>query len=414
MQLTALLAALLLAVVSPRDPSAHVHDFANLLSPAQQASLEILAQSVERQTTAEIAVVTVPALDGQTVESYAHALFNSWGIGQKDVNNGVLLLVAPKERRMWIEVGYGLEPLLTDSLCGEIRDQQIIPPFKAGDYPGGIIAGTERLAEILKSNPAEARGIEKSSPLLARTPRGKAIVATSGVGIAALVLAVLGVLAASRRLYSTTAFVTVTVISLVMVAIATYFILEAPARDQPIGWFGGATLASLMAWCLNLVRYRRFGPHGCSKCGTQLELLSEQDEDPKLTSVQLLEEKIGSVDYDVWICMACLNQDTERYINNFSHFRDCPVCSAHTFKEETPVEVVTATTASDGSARIDGRCVACNHKTVRYFVLPMITQSSSSGGSFGSSGGGGFGGGGGGGGGFGGGSSGGGGAGGGW
>ena len=154
-----------------------------------------------------------------------------------------------------------------------------------------------------------------------------------------------------------------------------------------------------------------------------LELLSEQDEDPKLSSVQQLEEKIGSVNYDVWICPACLNNDTERYINTFSSFRDCPKCNARTYKEDPQKTLIPATTISSGEAQIEGRCVSCNYKSIRKVTLPMIvltsssSSGSSSGGSFGGSFGGGGGGGGGfsgGGGGFGGGSSGGGGAGGGW
>ena len=164
MQLAILMAAVLLSVVSPRDPTASVHDFANLLSVEQRASLEELAQSVERQTTAELAVVTVPSLRGQTVESYAHELFNQWGIGQKEVNNGVLLLVAPTERRMRIEVGYGLEPLLTDSLCGEIRDSAIIPRFKVNDYAGGIVAGAKAFGRRLAVRSCGRAGRPKLRP----------------------------------------------------------------------------------------------------------------------------------------------------------------------------------------------------------------------------------------------------------
>lgn len=413
MQIATLISGILLAVVMPQDESLRIHDFAGLLSAEQRQSLETLVRDVERQTTAQIAVVTVRSLEGRTVESYANELFNTWGIGQHDVNNGVLFLIAPQERRMRIEVGFGLEPLLTDALCGEIRDTHIIPRFKNQDYPGGIIAGTRQLAAILKADPKAARGDPDSGPMLARQAQRRALVATAGVGVAALGLAVLGLLVAAKRIYSTTSFVMVTAIGIGVVAVAVYCTMQAPRPVQPAGWLGGTALASLAAWGFNLVRYRRYGPHGCSKCGTQLELLSEQDEDPKLTSVQQLEETIGSVDYDVWICPACLNNDTERYIKPFSKFRDCRACKARTFKEESQVVVTEATTLRSGKARIDGRCVSCNHKTVRYTILPMISESSSSnGGSFG---GGSFGGGGGGGGGgFGGGSSGGGGASGGW
>jgi uncharacterized protein len=99
------------------------------------------------------------------------------------------------------------------------------------------------------------------------------------------------------------------------------------------------------------VKYRRFGPHGCSKCGTHLELLSEQDDDPKLSSVQRLEEKIGSVDYDVWICPACLSSDTDRYVKRFSGFQDCSACKARTFKLDPQEVLVPATTISQSTRR---------------------------------------------------------------
>ena len=95
---------------------------------------------------------------------------------------------------------------------------------------------------------------------------------------------------------------------------------------------------------------------------------------PKLSSVQQLEEKIGSVDYDVWICPACLNNDTERYINTFSSFRDCPKCKARTYKEDPQKTLIPATTISSGEAQIEGRCVSCNYKSIRKVTLPMIVD----------------------------------------
>jgi uncharacterized protein len=419
MQLAYLAAAILLAVVAPNDPTARVHDFANLLTREQRASLEDLSRSVENRTTAQLAVVTVPSLDAQTVESYANELFNTWHIGRKDLNNGVLLLVAPNERRIWIEVGFGLEPLLTDSLCGEILDQFAVPRFKSGDYPGGIVATAHRVAEIVMADRAAARGDPNSGPALARRKTHNAFWANGAAAAAAFGLFVLGIAAAFRRLYSTIAFFTVTAISALLLGLAAWFTFNAPARNEPMAIFGGVALASFGAWILNLFRYRRYGPHGCSKCGARLELLSEQDDNPKLLPVQRLEEQIGSVDYDVWFCHACLNQDTERYVKTFSGYTDCPECNGRTFKEDAPETLRPATRLSTGQARVDGRCVFCNHKDVRYIVLPQLPDPSTSNNSFGSSsnsGGsfGGFSGGGGGGGGFGGGSSGGGGAGRGW
>jgi uncharacterized protein len=423
MQLTALIAILLSAIVQPQSRDHRVHDFANLLSPADRQELEKLSFDVDQKTTAEIAVVTVNSLDGLPVESYAHELFEQWGIGKKKFNNGVLLLVAPHERRMWITTGYGIEPLLTDAVCGQIRDRNVIPHFKRQDYAGGIKEGAHALAAAIVADPAAARGDPNSGPMLARTARSRAIFANYAVVALAIALIVVSAIVIWRRLYSTVSFTLVSTIVAAIVGIAGYLVWRSPHNEQLFGWFGGATFATTAAWVYNLMKYRRFGPHGCSKCGTQLELLSEQDDDPKLSTVERLEEKIGSVDYDVWFCPACLNTDTERYINTFSSFRDCPKCKARTYKEDRQKVIVPATTVSSGEAQVEGRCVACNYKSLRRITLPMIVATtptnwssggSSGGSSFGSSFGGGGGGFGGGGGGFGGGSSGGGGAGGGW
>jgi uncharacterized protein len=407
-QLISLVVILLQSVVPLQDGTRAVHDFANLLSGDQINRLESLIDDVERKTTAEIAVVTVTSLEGMTVDEYGYELFNTWKIGQKDINNGVLLVVAPNERRMRIEVGYGLEPLLTDSRCGEIRDNQLLPRFREGDFPAGIEDGTQAIADALLADPAAARGDPNSGPQLARHQREQARYATYGVAGLALVLIISSIVVASRRNYSLTTFLFFTAAGALLIGMAAYFTWRVPRNDQPLAWLGGATLASAGAWLSNLKRFRRYGPRGCSKCGTHLELLSEQDDDPKLSEVQRLEEKIGSVDYDVWFCPACLHNDTERYVRFFSGYGDCAKCGARTFKEGPQKTIQYPTTSSTGTARIDGRCVSCNHKSSRTVILSKIVKSSgSSGGSFG-------GGGGGGGGGFGGGSSGGGGASGGW
>ncbi len=419
MQFSALIVAALLAVVAPQSAHQQVHDYAGLLSAAERQSLEQLAQEVERKTSAQMAIVTVKSLDGQTVDSYAHELFGQWGIGQRTVNNGVLLLVAPNERRMRIEVGYGIEPLLDDARCGEIRDQHVIPYFKRNDYAGGIKSGARALADAILADPAAARGDPNSGPMLARRAYNRAVLATYAVAAAACVLFLASLVVVAKRIYNTVGFASLSAIAAGLIAVAAYLLTRLPRPGELWPWFVGASTATVAAWGYNFAKYRRYGPHHCSKCGTRLELLSEQDEDPKLSSVQLLEEKIGSVNYDVWICPACLNNDTQRYINSFSKFRDCPSCEARTYKEDPQRTIIPATTLASGEAEIEGRCVSCNYKSVRKVRLPrVVVVSTSSGGSSGTgSFGGTFGGGGGGGGGFGGfggGSSGGGGASGGW
>jgi len=115
-------------------PDGYVNDFASVLADADEAYLENFLHTLERDTSAEVAVVTVPALDGMTIEEYANRLFADWGIGKTQQDNGVLLVVAVGERSVRIEVGYGLEGILPDGLAGEIIRTEIVPEFKAGKY----------------------------------------------------------------------------------------------------------------------------------------------------------------------------------------------------------------------------------------------------------------------------------------
>lgn len=152
-RLVALLLALpaCLLAAFPR-PAGYVNDGAVVLDATTRAELVALLREVEQQTTAEIALVTVPSLDGMTIEEYANRLFTAWGIGKKGHDNGVLFLVAPADRKVRIEVGYGLEPVLPDGLAGEIIRTNVLPRFKEGDYTRGIRDGLTRVATIVRAS----------------------------------------------------------------------------------------------------------------------------------------------------------------------------------------------------------------------------------------------------------------------
>jgi uncharacterized protein len=134
-------AGLASAKTSYPRPLGWVSDFAGILSPDSIASLEDRLSTLERDTSAEVAVVTVKNLDGSSIEEYAAGLFQDWGIGKKSKDNGVLFIIAPDTSDVRIEVGYGLEPVITDGRAGRILDKEVIPYFKRGDYDTGIEAG---------------------------------------------------------------------------------------------------------------------------------------------------------------------------------------------------------------------------------------------------------------------------------
>lgn len=153
--LTTAFAVLLLlactATAAPNFPplSGRVVDNAGLLDAGTEASLTQKLETLEQQTTHQIVVVTLKSLQGETIEEYGYQLGRHWGVGQKGKNNGALLIVAVKERKVRIEVGYGLEGVLTDALTKVIIDSAIVPRFKARDFPGGIVAGTTDLITAL-------------------------------------------------------------------------------------------------------------------------------------------------------------------------------------------------------------------------------------------------------------------------
>lgn len=137
------------AGISLPKPEGWVSDRAGLLDTSTKHHLEQLLTEVNRQGSVEIAVVTLPTLGGQSVEEVAVELFATWGIGKKGKDEGVLLLVAPKERKLRIEVGYGLEGTIPDGLAGEIIRDTITPRFREGRFAEGIEAGIARIVETI-------------------------------------------------------------------------------------------------------------------------------------------------------------------------------------------------------------------------------------------------------------------------
>lgn len=132
-----------------------VVDAANVIGPDIRASLDTKLKGFEEKSGDQVVVATVPSLEGLPIEDYANGLFRHWQLGQKSRDNGVLLLVAPNDRKVRIEVGYGLEGALTDALSSVIIRTAMTPRFKAGDYGGGIEAGIDAILSILAGDATE-------------------------------------------------------------------------------------------------------------------------------------------------------------------------------------------------------------------------------------------------------------------
>ena len=150
-----LCASFALAAANFPPLTGRVVDQANILSPVTIADLERKLADLEQKSRIQLVVATVPSLGGEEIEPYANQLFRAWKLGEAKENNGALLLIAPKERRVRIEVGYGLEGTLTDAVSSIIISNAIAPRFKAGDFNGGVTRGVDDIITALTTNSAE-------------------------------------------------------------------------------------------------------------------------------------------------------------------------------------------------------------------------------------------------------------------
>lgn len=156
--------ALALSIPAPKG---YVNDFGNLLSPQAEKSLDQQLTQFEKKTSHEIVVATIPDLQGITIEDFAVQLFEQWKIGKEGTDNGALLLVSAKEREVRIEVGYGLEPVITDGDAGNIIRTIVVPEFKVGNYDAGVTKAAQSLMLIAQGEKVDFPVVDQEEEAIA-------------------------------------------------------------------------------------------------------------------------------------------------------------------------------------------------------------------------------------------------------
>lgn len=317
-----------------------VTDLPSALQSETVGQLNRLISEVERETSVEMAVVVIRSLDGKTIEDFALELFNLWGIGKAESDNGLLFLWATDDRRVRIEVGDGLREIIPDSRAGYVLDSFVIPRFKKGEFDDGVVEGVGVLATMVRGESAElppeaARAYseeEEAAPEEAPPPKQK------------------------------------------------------PA--EPVSWGAGPTspwllapgLGAVVAGLVGFRRWRRYRKRNCPSCRASMVRLGEKADDSYLEEGGRAEERVGSVDYDVWRCSSCEHHFILRYPKWFSGYKKCPQCSYRTCsKKRTTIRA--ATTTSSGTARVTETCHFCRYRRTYTVTIPRRASSSSSGGS---------------------------------
>ena len=349
-------------------PNVHVADRTRfvsnpdgVLSLSAQTEMDSVMSRLRRSTSAEMVAVVVEDIDGADIDTYANELFNLWGLGKKDNNNGVLLLVARDARKAVIRTGPGVEGVLPDAVCGRILRNDMFTRFRDGDYDGGTLAGVNAIAARL-GDPVAAEEIRSREADADFSDDSGSDFLIGYLKMSALLTLVLGGVVIMR------------IVSLRKKSPYDKFTaFENWRAPLLIASFGGLGVPLLVTIPLLLtMRYWRNRPRKCPNCGHKMVKIDEVHDNDYLTPSQDLEERIGSVDYDVWHCDQCGETDIFPFVNKSLPLVECDNCHARTAKLTGDKIVVQPTTSHEGLGMKEFTCLNCHHKMGRNYKIAKL------------------------------------------
>ena len=353
---------------NPKDNGGgYLSDPDNILDPNDQAVLESLCRELEQNSTAQFAIVIVNSIGQENPKDFATRLFNSWGIGQADVDNGLLIFSVMDQRRTEFETGYGLEGVLPDAICYRIGMQELVPYFREGDYGAGLIAATQRFKTTLE-NPETIEEIRSSGEQPRQWVRGVPnFLIGYGILDAFFVLILLLWLfyanQGKQELYDR--------YMLVRKVHSWAFIILFPIP-----------YALIYPYLSRRLKKLRNQPRFSRKTGGLMVKLHEVEDDRYLELGQVVEEQLGSVDYDVWITEEKDDVLILPYKTRWSKYKSCPECGYQTYTLSDTRVLRQATYSHSGQKEVIHTCKNCNYRKRRVITIPKKTRSSSGGGSF--------------------------------
>jgi len=405
----------------------------NLLSPTAVNDINLLLDSLERQTTAQVAVVMLNSVGDADVTDFAQSLFVRWKIGTEDKDNGLLILYVQDQRTVRFHTGFGLEGALPDAICKRIQTQTMVPFFKEGNTDAGIIAGVEEVIKIL-TNPSYAEelnavdkglGISDQTALsiffifcwffvglflffskrkrqFSNSKQAPKNVPTANMSswqwllfIFLMPIALAFLLSKAERwdVLSGGLYVYFGILTFIkynrIISTANKWLKKGQYQavhnfyKENLSWTDSAVffpipLAFLIPSFKRKAEAVRTYPRNCHKCDKQMTLLSEVAEDEYLNKEKQYEETLKSVDYDVWKCDNCSAVTIERYPNNKTEFSACPKCRTNAYYTLSSSILKNATTTAKGEEEIIQSCKYCNHRHRALGIIPMIVIAASS------------------------------------
>lgn len=365
-------------VPNPKDiNNGYVSNPDGILSKETVDKLNKELYALERKSEVEVAIVAIQSIGQADYTEFAYQLANYWGIGKVNKSTGLLLLLVLDERAARIEVGNGLEGLLPDAVCERILQNYMFPAFKAGDYDSGFLAATQYITQRLTQESA----LEELLLDREYAPQRKGLnLLIAYLILAFLVLLVMDIVAYhlfNGRKKSPNNIQYQRVIPYIRICQITMCMFPLP----------------MYFWYIYIKRQHqklRQRPIKCPECGAIMRLLNEQEEDRLLSASQQTEEKLHSVDYDVWECKSCLNHIILPYESMNTRYQTCPYCHTHSYGLYSDVVRVQATQFHPGKREKTYLCKHCGKTDISTYTipqLPIVIAGSGSRGGFGGGGG---------------------------
>lgn len=330
-----------------------------ILSLPTVNELNRIILSIQEQTSSEIAVVVVQSIGDEEIKPFATSLFAKWGIGKKDKDNGLLILFVLEKREITFETGYGMEGALPDAICKRIQTLYMLPYFKKAEYDKGMIEGLTKIQDIL-SHPETAKELMAQVTTTEKNDWSKPILYYVIVSILFSLFYILLIRNSSNATKNRNnyekyrALVSYKSSTLVFAFIFPFFI------------------AFVHIWLISKLRRLRNSKIICDHCGQKMRKLDENEDNKYLTPQENTEEKLNSIDYDVWLCDNCNNIKVFPYENMYTKYSKCPYCHAKTYSLVSDSTLVAPTPFSTGTGEKRYHCAHCLKDVRKQYIIPMI------------------------------------------
>lgn len=352
----------------------YVADPSGVLNAATVSQINAILEQLRRQTTVEMGVAIVPNIGDMEIQPYAVELFERWGLGNSDNDNGVLFVVDHQGRQYFIATGYGSEGVLTDAICREILDGNYVGPARAGDYDKAVLSTVKAVAAVMEI-PANAEALRSGK---ARNISGADAGEDKDLGafLWQMILFVAGA-----------AFVT----ALCFFCYDLYATRCRDTYDKAMMWRGHLTTfwtcsvlsmgTALPFALLALFLYRagRTRKRKCPTCGAMMNRLGEEEDNNYLHPNQDFEENLGTVDWDAWLCPRCGTVERFPFRARQLKYTECPQCHTVAMCLKSDRVVRRPTTRQEGLGVKTYECLYCHNRNEHSYNIPRESDGSAAG-----------------------------------